>query len=135
MISAIEGTLRITGGVTTIPANNFYGCENLTKVIMGNNVTTINGGSTNGAFRQCANLQVADLGEGITSIGRDTFSGCIRLTSIICRAYNPPTLATNAFYGIPETTNFYVPHERVNVYKAANGWREFASRIFSINDL
>lgn len=134
-ISAIEGTLRITGGVTTIPANTFYGCTNLTKVITGNNVTTINGSSTNGAFQQCDNLQVADLGTGITSIGTDTFRGCIRLASIICRAYNPPTLATNAFYGIPVTIKFYVPHERVNVYKAANGWSEFASRIYSINDL
>ena len=104
---------------------------NLTKVIIGDGVTTIR----RWAFRSCNSLQVADLGTGITSIDTDTFVGCTSLASIICRAYKPPTLAANAFNGIPGTTNFYVPHERVNVYKVANGWKEFASRIFSINDL
>lgn len=132
--TTIEGTLRINGG-TTIAAQSFSNCKNLTKVIIGDSVTTIDGGNASGAFYQCTSLQVADLGEGITSIGQDTFRDCTSLTSIICRAYNPPTLWPNAFYGIPATTNFYVPHERVNVYKAADGFVEFASRIYSINDL
>ena len=83
----------------------------------------------------CTSLQVADLGEGITSIGVDTFNGCTSLRPIICRAYNPPTLATNAFRGIPTAAKFYVPNNRVDAYKAATGWIGFASRIYSINDL
>ena len=102
---------------------------------MGDSVSTIDGGSGIGAFRDCTGLLEADLGTGITLIDTDTFVDCTSLASIICRAYNPPTLATNAFRRIPGTTNFYVPHERVNVYKAANGWNAFASRIYSINDL
>ena len=82
---------------------------------------------------------MADLGTGLTSIGTDTFRGCTSLASIICRAYNPPTLAANAFRGIPSAspliTKFYVPNDRVAAYKAATGWNAFASRIFSINDL
>ena len=137
--SAITGTLTINGGITTIDAARFYQCYNITKVITGNSVTTINGGNFSGAFMGCTSLQVADLGEGVTSIGTDTFRNCTSLASIICRAYNPPTLAANAFRGIPSAspliTKFYVPNDRVDAYKAATGWIAFASRIFSINDL
>ena len=133
--TAITGVLKINGGITTIKPIGFYLCTNLTKVITGNSVTTIDGGNSSGAFQQCTGLQEADLGTGITSIGQDTFRGCTSLTSIICRAYNPPTLATNAFNGIPAGTKFYVPNDRVNAYKTATGWINFASRIFSINDL
>lgn len=133
--TTITGTLTINGSVTNIPARAFLGCNNLTKVITGDSVSTIASGNTIGSFQQCTSLQVADLGEGIISIGTDTFGGCTSLASIICRAYNPPTLATNAFRGIPSAAKFYVPHERVADYKIATGWIAFASRIFSINDL
>ena len=137
--SAIAGTLTINGGITTINAARFYQSYNITKVITGNSVTTINGGNFSGAFMGCTSLQVADLGTGLTSIGTDTFRDCTSLASIICRAYNPPTLAANAFRGIPSAspliTKFYVPNDRVAAYKAATGWIAFASRIFSINDL
>ena len=133
--AAITGTLTINGGVTIIYEYGFFGCANLTKVITGDSVTAINGGNGSGAFMNCTSLEVADLGTGVTSIGTDTFRNCTSLVSIICRSYNPPTLAANAFNSIPATTNFYVPHERVNVYKAADGFVEFASRIYSINDL
>ena len=133
--TAIEGILRINGGVTNIQTTTFRTCNNLTKVITGDSVSIIAGGNQSGAFYQCTGLLEADLGTGITSIGWDTFSGCTSLATIICRAFNPPTLAANAFNGIPGTTKFYVPHERVNDYKAADGWNAFASRIYSINNL
>ena len=133
-LTSITGVLTINGGVTNIPMNTFKQCSNLTKVIIGDSVSIIAGGNQSGAFYQCTGLLEADLGTGITSIGVDTFNGCTSLASIICRAYKPPIVA-GAFRYMPTTTKFYVPHERVNVYKAANGWREFASRIYSINDL
>ena len=137
--TAITGTLTINGGITSIGTFGFYLCANLTKVITRDSVTTIEGGNASGAFYQCTGLLEADLGTGITSIGTDTFNGCTSLASIICRAYNPPTLAANAFRGIPSAspliTKFYVPNDRVAAYKAATGWINFVSRIFSINDL
>ena len=104
-------------------------------MITGDSVSIIAGGNQSGAFYQCTGLLEADLGTGITSIGVDTFNGCTSLASIICRAFNPPTLAAGAFRYIPATTKFYVPNDRVAAYKAATGWIPFASRIFSINDL
>lgn len=134
-LTSITGVLTINGGVTNIPLNTFKQCSNLTKVITGDSVSTIGGGNQVGAFYQCVNLQIVDLGTGVTSIGQDAFAYCTSLNLVICRAYNPPTLYVNAFSNIPETTKFYVPHERVAMYKAVNGWMLFASRIYSINDL
>ena len=133
--TTIEGVLTINGSIKNIPTTAFKGCTNLTKVITGDSVTTITGDNDSGVFMDCTSLEVADLGTDITSIGHDTFAYCTSLTSIICRAYNPPTLFANAFNGIPATTNFYVPNDRVAAYKDADGWVEFASRIYSINDL
>ena len=134
----LQGTLTIPSGITLIYPLSFLATQ-ITKVVTSNNLTTINGGNFSGAFMGCTSLQVADLGEGITSIGTDTFRDCTSLASIICRAYNPPTLEANAFRGIPSAspliTKFYVPNNRVAAYKAATGWINFASRIFSINDL
>ena len=41
--TTIEGTLRINGEVPAIAHDSFSNCRNLTKVIIGNNVASING--------------------------------------------------------------------------------------------
>ena len=132
--TGILGTLNIPSGISSLTLLHFAYTP-ITKVVTSNNLTTINGQGFAGAFYQCTSLQIADLGTGLTSIGTDTFYGCTSLASIICRAYNPPTLQANAFRNIPASTKFYVPNDRVDAYKAATGWNAFASRIFSINDL
>lgn len=136
--AGLQGTLYLPSGITFLNPLHFEQTP-ITKVVTSNNLTAINGNNVSGAFLNCKSLQVADLGTGLTSIGTDTFNGCTSLASIICRAYNPPTLAANSFRGIPSTspliTKFYVPNDRVAAYKAATGWINFASRIFSINDL
>lgn len=132
--TSISGTLYIPTGVTTLGVNTFRETP-ITKVVTSNNLTTINGTSASGAFQLCKSLLRAELGSGIMSIGTDTFNGCTSLVPIICMAFNPPTLATKAFRGIPAAAKFYVPDNRVAAYKAATGWMFFASRIFSINDL
>jgi hypothetical protein len=136
--TGILGTLNIPSGITSLSFLQFAYTP-ITKVVTSNNLTTINGTNGSGAFYQCTSLIEADLGDGITSIGTDTFNGCTSLGAIICRAYNPPTLRSNAFRGIPSTspliTKFYVPNDRVDAYKGATGWIGFASRIYSINDL
>ena len=130
--TAITGTLRIEGGITTLDANHFTQCTNLTKVITGNNLTTINGNSVSGAFFQCTSLQTADLGTGVTSIGTDTFSYCTSLATIFCRAATPPTIVSDTFRGLPSTTIFKVPAASLTAYKTATNWSLYASRIYAI---
>ena len=74
--TGITGVLKINGGITIIYALGFYRCTSITKVIIGNSITTIEGNNYSGAFYQCTNLLEADLGTGVTSIGIDTFRDC-----------------------------------------------------------
>ena len=119
----------------------------LTSVIIPNSVTTIAGGSAGGAFQNCSKLTSVTIGNGVesiegttffgckglteltigssvTSIGNGAFNSCTNLTKITCYATTPPTFGTvDAFarYG----ALCYVPEESVNLYKAADGWKNF----------
>ena len=130
--TAITGTLTINGGISVLAANQFDQCTNLTKVITGNQLTTINGTNVSGAFYQCTGLLEADLGEGVTSIGVDTFRDCTSLQVIICRATTPPTIVATTFRYIPSATIFKVPAISLDDYKTATNWSLYASRIFAI---
>lgn len=128
----IKGTLKLNGGITNIPARSFEGCNNLTKVITGDSVSTITGGNTIGAFNRCTGLQIADLGEGMTSIGQDTFRDCTSLQVIYLRSHIPPTITAATFRNVPSTTIWKVPAEDLATYKGWTNYTTFASRIFAI---
>ena len=61
----------------------------------------------------------------------NVFYNCTSLTSVTIEATTPPTLGNNVFYNTNECP-IYVPSESVEIYKAANGWSNYASRIQAI---
>lgn len=65
-------------GNTEIGANAFSGCENLTKVVFGDAVTTIG----TGAFSGCENLTTVVFGDSVATIGDNAFSLCENLKSV-----------------------------------------------------
>ncbi len=80
--------------VTGIGGNAFYGCSNITSVIIPDGVTTIDFC----AFYNCKSLKNLMLSESVTTIGWDAFEKCTSLSSI-----NIPdsvtSLDSGAFYG------------------------------------
>ena len=91
------------------------------------NVTSIG----NSAFPFDSAMLSVTIGDRITSIGDQAFNYCTKLKSVTCLATTPPTLGSGAFDSTPDCP-IYVPAESVDAYKAAEGWRNYDSRIQAI---
>lgn len=70
----------------------FYGHEELTSIVIPDNVTSIG----KRAFRYCDKLMSATIGDGVTSIGDEAFNECQEMTHITIGS-NVDTIGTDAF--------------------------------------
>lgn len=115
-------TVIITDKETEISENEFYGCSSLKNVTMGDGVTTIG----NWAFSGCSALDYFEFGSGLQSIGKEAFSDCTACTKLISHAATPPVCGIQALDDINKwTCTLYVPTESIDMYKAADQWKEF----------
>ena len=51
------------------------------------------------------------------------------LKMVYCQSTTPPTLGENAFSNISREAKICVPKNSVALYKSANGWKDYASKI------
>lgn len=95
----LSGTITIPDGIETIPA---------------------------GVFNECSGIQGVVLPAYLNNIGAAAFFNCFYIGSIISKSSTPPSVAANAFNGVPKD-NFTVevPGAAVNDYQTAKGWYEF----------
>lgn len=122
-------SITIPNGTTRIRQELFIECADLASVNFPNTLTEI----ANDAFHYCTSLTSITIPSSVTFIGYGAFASCTGLASITVEALSPPTLQPDS----SSTTTFdntndcpiYVPTERVDVYKQANGWTKYASRI------
>lgn len=66
----------------------------------------------------------------VETIGYRAFYNCGSITSITMEATTPPAMNNESFSG-SLAYPIYVPADSVDTYKAANNWRNIASRIFA----
>ena len=118
----------IPNNVTSIGRLAFCSCG-LRDVTFGNSVTTIEAN----AFVRCEKLRTVTLPSSVTSLGDGAFSHCHVLGTVTCKATIPPTMGNAVFGDDRWLTSIYVPAESVNAYKAADGWKDYASLIKPIN--
>lgn len=103
------------------------------------------------AFKNCVNMTDVSIPSSVTSIGSNAFAGCSNLTSISIYASTPPTLgseevnsvsrrtpskesAETVFFGVSlDDCILYVPKGCIDAYRAANGWGQFTN-IVEINN-
>jgi uncharacterized repeat protein (TIGR02543 family) len=148
--SALAG-ITIPPGVTNIGNSTFWGCHNLTSVTIPSSVTSIE----DDAFYQCWALSgvsipsgVVTIGAGafynctltnitipssVTSIGQGAFGLCYSLSSVTVLPTTPPTLpsGSQAFDNCSSSLQIHVPSGQLDIYKAATGWSDYASKIVS----
>lgn len=86
------------------------------------------------AFSNCSALTSIGIPASVTSIGRYTFYSCSLLKSITLHnstAMIPYT--EKLLYSTSARTDIYVPAKLVDIYKAAEGWKDFAAKIQPIS--
>lgn len=130
--SAFQGSglssITMPNTVTTVGTDVFKDCTHLASVKLSSGFSTLQGSM----FSGCTGLTTVTIPSTITNIASRCFSGCTGLQSIICLGTTPPTLQnTNAFSNTNDCP-IYVPAASVDTYKAADNWRNYASRIVAI---
>ena len=87
-----EGTeYLISQGVESIENYAFWGCGNLTNIIIPDSVTDIG----ISAFEDCTSLTSITIPSRVTGIGIEVFNGCISLTSINVDSNNEEYMSDN----------------------------------------
>ncbi|HAJ97873.1 MAG TPA: hypothetical protein DCO72_09080, partial [Ruminococcus sp.] len=76
--STITGITELEEASSTNPSYSFYGCTNLSGIILPDSVTSIG----NYAFSGCTKLVGIAIPDSVTSVGKRTFCDCKTLTSI-----------------------------------------------------
>lgn len=122
--------VTIAEGVVSIGDGAFSSCTNLTSVTIPDSVTSI--GST--VFYLCDQLTTLTIPKNVTSIG-EFILGSINATSLtlIMRPTTPPTFSGTLWETDPTapTSHYHiiVPQGCGEIYKAAEGWSEYADYI------
>ena len=128
--------ITIPESVTTLGPLAFYGSKNLRRI----NWNAINCSSE--TFYSypttfgCDNVKVIVVGSQVESIGGAIFQGCNNVDSVISYATTPPAISNDCFSSACyDNATLYVPDEpegTIELYKDANGWKNFYPRISTI---
>ena len=133
LVEAVDETrtsYSIKPGTRFIGNVAFSYCTSLKSVTIPDSVTEIG----NAAFFQCTSLTSVTIPDSVTSIGGRAFYYCRSLASVYCKPTTPPAATASsdweAFYDNSwQGRRIFVPRNSVDAYKAANGWKDYASDI------
>ena len=130
-----NGTLILPKELISLASGVFSGCWRLSGVVeIPENIVVI----PSSLFSGCSNIEGVVLHKDVEVIEAYAFQNCYYITSMVCKAKNPPTIKSNSFNGVAKD-NFVieVPEASVKQYQNAAYWREFkrieAHREFSIS--
>ena len=118
-------SIKIPTNVETIGNEAFSDCESLTSIEILANVKTIG----NNVFSLCTSLKTVDMSActQVETIGQYAFYKDSELRLFKIGTGTPPTCWTDAFKGINPYSVLKVPSGCADAYKAASGWKNFAS--------
>ena len=103
-------TLNIGNNVTNIPDNVFCGCSGIASVTIPNSVTQIG----NSAFRGCSGITSLIIGNSVTTIGSEAFQGCSSLKSLVIPE-SVTSISLYAFSGCSNITSLTIPESVTSI--------------------
>ena len=118
-------TVNIPNGVTSI-GNSAFNSNQLTNVTIPNSVTAI--GELAFYSNQLTDITIPN---SVTTIGRRAFYYNDNLSIITIHATTPPNIS-EPFGNSNSISKIHVPQNSVNTYKTAQGWSQYADKIFPI---
>lgn len=130
-----NGTLVLPEELISLGSNVFEGCWRLSGVVeIPENIVAI----PSQLFYNCKNIEGIVLHKDVEVIESQAFANCYYISSIVSKAKNAPTIASNSFSGVAKDNfTIEVPEESIKKYQFASGWSEFkrfaAHREFSIS--
>lgn len=126
-------TTKIPESVTAIGNNAFDGYKLLGTIELPENINSIG----ERAFAKCELLSCVVLPKNVSSVGKFAFSGCNELTQVYSYIAEPFAINSNVFSATAkENATLYVPQGTLDLYKEADGWKEFANIVeMSIGDV
>ena len=124
----------LSEGVTTIGSHAFLDCGSLTSIEIPASVTSIG----EYALSLCLLFPVDGEFKGDTYDMPERRNGasentCNNLQTITCYAVTPPSLEENAFFGVKKSVSVYVPSQSVDLYQAADQWKDFSVNAIALN--
>ena len=154
MMNKLEN-IALPEKLTTIGASAFQNCSLLHDVTIPQTVTSIG----QSAFKSCTFIKNFEFPKGIktlatsvleecraledvfipssvTTINQDAFYNCSKLKAIRNYAYTPQSIPARALYNVNKSTCIlYVPMDYIDLYQAADVWKEFYNIIGVATDL
>lgn len=118
--SGLRGIV-VPNSVTSIGSEAFGYCNNLSSATFGDGVTSIPSNCCYGSP-----LTSLVLGKSVTSIGTEAFANNWMLNDVVSKAYNPPTLGTQAF-PTGTSASVTVPCGRATAYRSSSWGSVFSS--------
>ena len=112
-------SITIPSDVTSIGSYAFQGCDSLANVTLPDTLSTL----SYYVFGDCGSLKELTIGTRIESIDSYVLYNC-NLSALLCYAIIPPSVNTYSFYQSTIST-IYVPAASIDLYKAAEVWKEY----------
>lgn len=129
--SANIGTMILPGSVTRISFFAFHGVRGVNGVAP---VIKLNEGLAvidQSAFNSASIAGEIEIPSTVTEIGEYCFA-YTGITTVICKPTTPPALGSGAFSSDTAGFTIKVPAASVAAYKAADGWKDYASYIVAM---
>ena len=114
-------SLILGENVTSIGESAFYGCSGIPSLTIPNSVISIG----DSAFNECNGLTSMIIGDHLTSIGANAFAGCSGLKAVKSGGMTPALISDNSAFPNRADIVLCVPKGSKPLYASAYCWKDF----------